>query len=192
MNNVRQSSKTRILLQLIDQYDKSPKDESLLLQSKLNSIVQIEKRFRMSEINKKYIFPRVAEMEEIPIKNNNFSDLLKRIYLSNQKKMKQQEEIKLTQQKRTLINLSSSQNRLLTETSKLHNQSPDSKQLMTSRSISTQLLKYIQQQKRKLSPKRQPTYQTCKSFELREKFNLSPQLLNNKSLDFSKLLQKNK
>ena len=43
----------------------------------------------MSEINKKYIFPRVAEMEEIPIKNNNFSDLLKRIYLSNQKKMKQ-------------------------------------------------------------------------------------------------------
>ena len=42
----------------------------------------------MSEINKKYIFPRV-EMEEIPIKNNNFSDLLKRIYLSNQKKIKQ-------------------------------------------------------------------------------------------------------
>ncbi|CAD8073665.1 unnamed protein product [Paramecium sonneborni] len=108
-NNVRQSSKSRLLLTMIDNYQKSPDEEALLEASKNSSVAQIEKRFKKSQVNLTYAFPRKDENNqkfnsESPIakqfspkeqtqQKDNFKDLLKKIYLSNLKKNSRKTQI---------------------------------------------------------------------------------------------------
>ncbi|CAD8062291.1 unnamed protein product [Paramecium primaurelia] len=100
--NVRQSSKSRILLAMIENYQKSSDEEAMLEASKNSSVAQIEKKFKKSQVNQKYQFPRTDEnnqriSSESPIakqfspkehnqQKDSFKDLLKKIYLSNLKK----------------------------------------------------------------------------------------------------------
>ncbi|CAK72027.1 unnamed protein product (macronuclear) [Paramecium tetraurelia] len=107
--NVRQSSKSRILLNMIDNYQKSPDDEALLEASKNSSVAQIERRFKKSQVNQSYAFPRTEENNqkinsESPIskqfspkeqlqQKDSFKDLLKKIYLSNLKKNSRKTQI---------------------------------------------------------------------------------------------------
>ncbi|CAD8210671.1 unnamed protein product [Paramecium octaurelia] len=63
-NNDKKGSKSRILLEMINNYQK-PVQEILILQnSKLKSLQTIEERFVKSETNKQYVFPRIQQKQK--------------------------------------------------------------------------------------------------------------------------------
>ncbi|CAD8078712.1 unnamed protein product [Paramecium sonneborni] len=227
-NNVRQSSKSRLLLSMIDNYQKSPDDEALLEAQKNSSVAQIEKRFKKSQANHTYAFPRTDENnqkfksespiakqfspKEQTIQKDNFKDLLKKIYLSNQKKnsrktqlnpefIKQQYSILQQSHRKSFqtvnkskLQHSLSQNRLLTDVAQKQSysrgQSPENKLFYSNRPVGIQLSKFINQNVNEKQRSQQNFNQhSCRSFELRYQFNKSPySLLQNKSFDLIKQL----
>ncbi|CAD8071554.1 unnamed protein product [Paramecium primaurelia] len=227
--NVKQSSKSRILLSMIENYQKSPDDEALLEASKNNSVAQIEKRFKKSQVNHKYAFPRMEENnqkfssespiakqfspKEQPQQKDNFKDLLKKIYLSNQNKNSRKTQLnqEFIKQQYSILQKSNhksfqtanksnlqhslSQNRLLTDVglkqSYSRGQSPENKLSYSNRQVGTQLSKFINQNVKEKQRSQQNFNQqnSCRSFELRYQFNKSPySLLQNKSFDLIKQL----
>ncbi|CAD8122679.1 unnamed protein product [Paramecium sonneborni] len=102
--NDKKESKSRILIELINNYQKPVQEKMLLEKSKLKSIQKIEERFIKSETNKQYVFPRKEEKEEeykespkqqqqlISLDNITntkvFKELMNKIYQTNTSKQK--------------------------------------------------------------------------------------------------------
>ncbi|CAK66446.1 unnamed protein product (macronuclear) [Paramecium tetraurelia] len=102
--NDKKTSKSRILIEMIHNYQKPVQEIMLLEKSKLKSIQKIEERFLKSETNRQYVFPRTEE-EQIECKESPkqqqqlisldnitntkaFKELMNKIYQINTSKQK--------------------------------------------------------------------------------------------------------
>ncbi|CAD8197771.1 unnamed protein product [Paramecium octaurelia] len=103
--NDKKTSKSRILIEMINNYQKPVQEIMLLEKSKLKSIQNIEERFLKSETNRQYVFPRTEEEEQIECKESPkqqqqlisldnitntkaFKELMNKIYQINTSKQK--------------------------------------------------------------------------------------------------------